>query len=217
MTVFYSVSRQCLKGFFWAFYDDKVFIPNGIQFPKGVILAANHASFFDPPLVAASWPEPIHFLARKTLFDLPILSPLIKNLNAHPLASGSELAALKAACRLLGEGKSMLIFPEGTRSLDGKIAPFKSGACLLSQKAKAPIIPVYIHGSFDAWPRHKKLPIPFGYHTACAFGPPIWPESFENSKEGQQAMTEFLQKEVERLQTEVETRPRRESNARPVA
>lgn len=199
MAVFYSVSRSGLKCLFWAFYGHKVFIPKDVVFPKGSIIAANHASFFDPPLVAVSWPEPIHFLARKSLFDVPLLSQVITGLNAHPLASGSELGALKAACRLLSEGKNVLIFPEGTRSFDGSIAPFKAGASLLSQKAKAPIIPVYIHGSFAVWPRQKQLPAPFGYQTACVFGPPILPEQFDDSRDGQQALTLHLQNEVQRL------------------
>jgi 1-acyl-sn-glycerol-3-phosphate acyltransferase len=208
MTTFYSISCSCLRGLFWAFYRHKVFLPDAGQFPQGVIIAANHASFLDPPLIASSFPTPVYFLARKTLFDLPVLSPLIKSLNALPLASGSELTALKQACKLLGEGKNMLIFPEGTRSLDGTLAPFKTGVSLLSQKAKAPIIPTYIHGSFEAWPRHKQFPSPFGHTTSCVFGSPIYPQDFTEGKEGQQAIAHALEDEVRRLQTWYESEKR---------
>lgn len=199
MSLFYKVSRSFLKGFFWAFYGHKVYLPKGICYPKGVIIAANHASFFDPPLISVSWPEPIHFLARKTLFDVPLLSPIIRGLNAHPLASGSELSAFKAACRLLQEGKNILIFPEGTRSAEGAIAPFKSGASLLALKAKVPIVPAYIHGSFKAWPRHNKLPLPFGYQTACVFGEPIFAEAL-----GQEELTKKLEAAVRELKESLE-------------
>ncbi len=197
MTVLYSVSKNCLRSFFWAFYSHEVALHTpSIQ---GAIIAANHASFFDPPLIAASWPEPIHFLARKTLFDVPILRPLIQRLNAHPLSTKGQMGALKQMTELLQEKKTILIFPEGTRSTDGSIAPFKSGVGLLAKRANAPIIPAYIHGSFQIWPRSKGWPHLFGYHSMCLFGAPIWPEE-EVEKE---ALTQRVEDAVRLLQNKV--------------
>jgi 1-acyl-sn-glycerol-3-phosphate acyltransferase len=199
MSLFYTLSLRVLQGVFSAFYAHEVYIPKGMVFPKGAIIAANHASFFDPPLVAASWPEPIHFLARKTLFDVPLLNPIITGLNAHPLKGTNDLSAFKQATALLAEGKKILIFPEGTRSPDGKIAPFKTGVAMLAERTKAPIIPCYIDGSFKVWPKQARFPKPFGYKTACIFGHPIYPEDFGTGKDAQAALTNHLHQEICKL------------------
>lgn len=201
MSLFYSISKKFLQGCFWSFYAHKTVLPENIEIPQGVIIAANHASFLDPPMITISWPGPIHFLARKTLFDSPVLSPLIKALNAHPLnispssKGASQLTALRHMTILLKEKKSILIFPEGTRSKDGLITSFKPGVSLVAKKANAPIVPAYIHGSFTVWPRHKRFPGPFGYQTACIFGEPIYPDD----EETQEALTEKVEREVRRL------------------
>ena len=174
MSLFYKVSRTCLKGLFKLAYSHDVYLPEGIVYPESAIIAANHASFLDPPLIAAIWPEPIHFLARKTLFEVPILRPLITALNAHPLTGANDTSSLKHALSLLEEGKKILVFPEGTRSPDGQLRPFKQGIGMLARKSGACIIPAYIHGSFNAWPKTKKYPKLWGAKTACAFGKPIF-------------------------------------------
>lgn len=199
MSLFYTLSTHVLKSLFSVFYAHEVYIPKDVAFPKGAIIAANHTSFFDPPLIAASWPEPIHFLARKTLFDVPFLRPLITKLNAHPLKGTNDLSAFKQAAALLAEGKKILIFPEGTRSDDGKLAPFKTGVAMLAERTKAPIIPCYIHGSFEAWPKQSRFPKPFGYKTACIFGSPIYSEAFGTGKEAQAAITKHLHQEIRKL------------------
>lgn len=198
MTLFYKVSRLCLKGLFKLAYSHEVYLPEGLSVPQGAIIAANHASFLDPPLIAVSWPEPIHFLARKTLFDVPLLNPIITGLNAHPLGTTSETSSLKLACRLLEEGKKILIFPEGTRSTDGEISPFKQGIGMLARRSGSAIIPAYIHGSHSAWPKHKKFPALFRAKTACVFGMPIYLEEFGNleAKELQFKIASRLQEEI---------------------
>lgn len=179
MSLFYTVSRLFLKGLFKIAYSHEVVIPEGVIYPDGAIVAANHASFLDPPIVAISWPEAIHFLARKTLFDVTLLRPLITSLNAHPLTGANDTSSLKLACRLLSEGKKILLFPEGTRSHDGELAPFKQGIGMLCRKSGAAIIPTYIHGSYNAWPKNKKYPNLFRTKTACVFGNPILLSDFD--------------------------------------
>src|SRR5438552_5797557 len=121
MSLFYKASRLSLKVLFRALYSHEVYLPEQLLYNQGAIIAANHASFLDPPLIAVSWPEPIHFLARKELFEKPLLQPIITGLNAHPLGGTNDLSSLKLACKLLQEGKKILVFPEGTRSHDGKL------------------------------------------------------------------------------------------------
>lgn len=177
MNAFYYISRAFLKGFFRIFYGHKVIFIEDYLFPKSAIIAANHISFLDPPLIAASWPEAIHFFARSTLFKNPFFKRLIESLNAHPVGRGQDLQSMKTACKLLEDGKKIVLFPEGTRSEDGIVAPFKRGIGLLALKTHAPIIPVYISGAKDAWPRGRKMPHLFGKKTACIIGKPIFPEA----------------------------------------
>lgn len=193
MSLFYKASRLGLKGLFALSYSHEVIIPDGVVYPDGAIIAANHASFLDPPLIAISWPGPIHFLARKTLFDVKLLKPLITGLNAHPLTGSNDTSSLKLACKLLSEGKKILIFPEGTRSIDGEIAPFKQGIGMLVRKSGAPIIPTYIHNSHKAWPKNKKYPKLFGTKTACVFGKPI-------------LLSEFTEQDPKALQIQIAAR-----------
>ena len=201
MSLFYTISRSCLKGLFTIAYSHKVYIPEGVVYPAGAIIAANHASFLDPPLIAASWPEPIHFLARKTLFDVPLLKPLIEGLNAHPLSSQNDTSSLKLACKLLDEGKKILVFPEGTRSRDGTLLPFKQGIGMLARKSGAAIIPAYIEGSYKAWPKNKKYPTLFGAKTSCSFGKPILLSEFgeQDPKTLQQLINQRLFDEIKFL------------------
>lgn len=126
-----------------------------------VILASNHASFADPPLVGTTMTRPGYFLARDTLFKIPVFGWYIRKLNAVPVnREGGGGAGLKAILDRLAEGGAILLFPEGTRSADGNLLPARSGIGLIVIKSDAPVVPVRIYGSFEAWGRHRKLPKP---------------------------------------------------------
>ncbi len=201
MSFFYGLSRSSLRLLFWLLYRHQTILPpEGCikRHPtQGAILAANHASFLDPPLIAASWPEPIHFLARQSLFHKPLLRAIITRLNAHPLGGKNDVSSLKLACQLLQEGKTVLVFPEGTRTLDGQVGAFKNGITLLAKKSGCPVIPAYIHGSFDLWPRKQSHPSLWGHRTACVFGSPLY---FEEHPE---VFAERVQQEIMQLRKTV--------------
>ncbi len=123
------------------------------------LLVMNHQSYLDPPLAAICCHRQIHFLARKTLFEVPILGPLIRNLNVIGLdRDGSDGSALKSVIRLLRSGKSTIIFPEGTRTRDGLLGPARPGVGFIIAKSLAPVIPMRVFGAFDAFPRTAKFP-----------------------------------------------------------
>jgi len=142
------------------------------------VIAANHASYYDPPVLSISCPEEIHFLARKSLFEIPLFGRLIRILNSHPVArSASDIQTFKTMLGLLAEGKKLILFPEGKRSYNGDLLPLERGLAFLVQKAKCRVIPAYIQGTFEAWPRGRKFPKLFG-RIAVVFGSPIeWEES----------------------------------------
>jgi 1-acyl-sn-glycerol-3-phosphate acyltransferase len=122
------------------------------------IMAANHQSYLDPPLVGITCRNELHFLARKTLFEKKLLGPLISRVNALPVdLSRGDLTAFRAVVKLLKEGHRTVIFPEGTRSLNGEIQQARPGIGMIIAKTLAPIVPVRIFGSFEAWPKGGKI------------------------------------------------------------
>ena len=118
------------------------------------ILASNHASYLDPPLVGVCCRKDIYYLARKSLFEKPVFGPLIAQLNAFPIdRARGDVAALRAILHLLKAGKRVVVFPEGTRSSDGNLQPARAGVGLIIAKSLAPVVPIRIFGSHAALPR----------------------------------------------------------------
>ncbi len=113
-----------------------------------VIIASNHISFLDPPILGVSIPREAHFAAKEELFKNILLGRLIAYLNAFPVKrSGFDNAALKNSLKALKNGGALIMFPEGTRSRTKDLLPFKRGIGYVVSKTKAVVIPVYIKGS----------------------------------------------------------------------
>ncbi len=121
----------------------------------GYLLAMNHQSYLDPPVVAlAADPRPIHFLARKTLLRWPILGPIFPRLNVVPVdQERPDMSALKNVIRLLRAGETTIVFPEGARTLDGELQPAQPGIGLIIAKTLVPVVPMRVFGAYEAMPR----------------------------------------------------------------
>jgi 1-acyl-sn-glycerol-3-phosphate acyltransferase len=118
------------------------------------ILASNHASYLDPPLVGVSCRKDIYYLTRKSLFEKPVFGPLLSQLNTVPIdRDRGDVAAVRAILHLLKAGKRVVVFPEGTRSSDGNLQPARAGVGLIIAKSLAPVVPIRIFGSYAALPR----------------------------------------------------------------
>jgi len=118
------------------------------------IYASNHASYLDPPLVGVACRKEVFYLARKTLFEKPVLGPLLRRINCIPVdRDRGDVAAVRTLLRLLKEGKRVVVFPEGTRSKDGNLQPARAGLGLIIAKSVAPVVPVRVFGSYAALPR----------------------------------------------------------------
>jgi len=146
----------------------------------GALVCANHQSMFDPPLVGLTCDRRMNYLARDTLFRVPLLAPLIKFLDAIPIdREGAGLSGLKETLRRLKAGELVLIFPEGTRSHDGEVAPLKPGFIAVARRSRVPLVPVGLDGAFQAWPRTS--PFPRLGRIAVVIGEPISAEEIANS------------------------------------
>src|SRR2546429_3143235 len=119
-----------------------------------VILAMNHQSFLDPPLAGITCDRAIYFLARRTLLNVPLLGRLLPKLNVIPVdQEGVDRSAIKALIRVLKAGNAALVFPEGSRTLDGNLQPAEPGLGLVIAKTLAPVVPMRIFGAHEALPR----------------------------------------------------------------
>jgi 1-acyl-sn-glycerol-3-phosphate acyltransferase len=118
------------------------------------ILAMNHQSYLDPPLAGTACDRAIYFLARRTLLNVPLLGWLLPKLNVIPVdQEGVDRSAIKALIRVLKAGNAALVFPEGSRTLDGTLQPAEPGLGLVIAKTRAPVVPMRIFGAHEALPR----------------------------------------------------------------
>jgi 1-acyl-sn-glycerol-3-phosphate acyltransferase len=166
-------------------------------------MVGNHQSFFDPVLVGYGLGREVDYMARDSLFKNPIFGKLIASFNAFPVKRGeADISAIKETLRRLKENRAVLLFPEGTRSPDGRIRPFKPGLELIARKAKATIVPVVIDGAYDAWPRTSPIPKPFRT-IRVIFGKPIAPDDI--GKFTPDEFVTFLHQQMIQMQSQIRT------------
>ena len=179
MTPFYRRVRWVTRALFAFWFRWKRIGTEQIPETGPVIVAANHVSFIDPPMIGSAIDRTVSFLARDTLFDIPVVGPFIRKLNAVPVdPSGGGGAGLKVVLDRLKANGCILLFPEGTRSRDGKLQPAKSGIGLAVLKSEAVVVPVRVFGAFEAFGRHRTIPLPG--QIILKFGPPM---SFDRERE----------------------------------
>ena len=133
------------------------------------LIVSNHQSLLDPPAIGGAARRQIYFLAKAELFRIPLFGWLFWALHARPVRrEGPDPRALRTAALLLEEGKALLVFPEGTRSLDGRLGEGKPGVGMLAVTSGAPVVPAYVSGTREAlpkgaaWPRRSQVSVSFG-------------------------------------------------------
>lgn len=156
----------------------------------GAVIASNHQSFLDPVLIGMALPVPIHYMARASLFDVPLLGRVLAGVGVHPVRRGqADVAALRTAIGVLRAGHVLVLFPEGTRTSDGELGRFKPGVGALALRCHVPVLPACVEGAFECWPRTAALPRPG--RAAVAFGDVVWP--------GRQSAQELTDTVLERI------------------
>lgn len=160
--------QQACALFFTLFYRLRASGTRRIPAEGPVLIAANHESFLDPPAIGCRVAHrQIDFVARSGLFANRHFGGLIAFLHSIPVAEeGPDAPAIREIVRRLRMGRCVLIFPEGSRTPDGSMQPFKRGVALLVKRASCPVVPAAIDGAYEAWPRTRKRPKLFG-------GPPL--------------------------------------------
>ena len=157
---------------FKLYFRWRVFNPDRVPLEGPVILASNHASFLDPPLVGAGVKRGINYLARENLFRFPVMGWVLRNWQVVPVdREGGGARGLKAILDRLLDGGAIILFPEGTRTRDGKLQPARSGIGLTVIKSDAPLVPVRVFGTFEAYGRQMRFPRP--RRVAVKYGQPM--------------------------------------------
>jgi 1-acyl-sn-glycerol-3-phosphate acyltransferase len=159
-------------------FDLKTYGRENVPATGGVLLVANHQSYLDPVLVAVHLRRPVSFLAKSELFENPYFGWFIRTLRAFPVRQGEgDIGAVKEVIRRLKEGHVLNIYPEGSRTETGKMAPLEKGVALVIRRARVPVVPVAIEGSFAAWPKDSK--VFHGHRIRVKYGKAI---NFEGKK-----------------------------------
>lgn len=182
----------------------RVFNPERVPLSGPVILAANHASYIDPPLVGAGLTRDINYLARESLFRFPGLGALLRSWNSVPVdRDGGGATGLKVILDRLLAGGAIILFPEGTRSRDGQIQKARSGIGLTVIKSEAPVIPVRVFGTFEAFNRTMKVPRP--RRIAVKYGEPLdfSAERAEAKACAKERLKEIYQEVADRIMAEI--------------
>lgn len=172
MNLVYYVSATLSYLAIKTFFRGRHYNPERVPATGPVILASNHASYIDPPYVGSALSRETHYLARENLFRNPLMAAYLRKLNVVPVdRDGGGGPGLKAILERLKAGNCILLFPEGTRTPDGTIRPAKAGIGLVIIKSECAVVPVRLFGTFEAYGRHRKFPLPLP--TSAKYGFPM--------------------------------------------
>jgi 1-acyl-sn-glycerol-3-phosphate acyltransferase len=172
MKPLYRLGWLGFRALYTVYFRFKAYNPERVPLSGPLILASNHTSYLDPPLVGSGIRRDINYLARESLFRFPVVGWVLKNWHSVPVdREGGGAAGLRAILDRLLAGGAIILFPEGTRSRDGKLQAARSGIGLTVIKSNAPVVPVRVFGTFEAFGRNHKLPRP--RQIAVKYGKPM--------------------------------------------
>jgi 1-acyl-sn-glycerol-3-phosphate acyltransferase len=175
----------------------------------GALMISNHESYLDPALIGVQVRRNMTFMAKSELFDVPVFGWVIRRLGAYPVRQGKgDKGAIDETIRKLQEGHLLNIFPEGARTPDGQLGPIQKGVALVVKRAKVPIVPVVIAGSFEAWPRWRPLPV--ASPVGVLYGPAI-----DVSGKKADEITQLIDRTFRSMRVDLEARLKRDMHGLP--
>ena len=198
MSPAYRILKIFLYTFFKVFYGLEVFGLENIPREGGFIMAANHASFLDPPVIGGVSTRRVRFMAREGLFKIPIFRTFIKVFSFPVKRDKPHPSAIKEAVRRLRQGELIVMFPEGSRSVDGNLLEAKRGLSVLAAMSRTPVVPTLIRGTEKALPVGARLPRPS--KITVIFGTPLAMHKEETEKQFQERLNRDIIKEIENLE-----------------
>jgi 1-acyl-sn-glycerol-3-phosphate acyltransferase len=183
----YQVSTRLFKLFLLLWHRLRIRGAENIPNHGGVLIASNHASFLDPPVVGVGYRgRPVHFMARNTLWNSRFGSWWMEKVGCIPVSRGTgDMKALKLTIKALREGKAVSIFPEGTRTEDGELQEAKGGIGFIIEKSECVVVPAYIDGTYKAHPKGSKFIKPV--KVSITYGKPITQDEFQALGKGRGA------------------------------
>lgn len=170
-------------------------------------MATNHASNLDPPLVGVDVPRPLFTMAKKSLHETPGVGTLIRSLYSFPVRRGVlDTTALRTAVELLEQDNLVLMFPEGTRSMDGELQDARPGVGKIVAEAEVQVVPAYVKGTYRAMGKGSSFPKPF--KTDVFFGDPLTFDDIlkrETDRNDYEAISESIMDSIRSIKERVES------------
>jgi 1-acyl-sn-glycerol-3-phosphate acyltransferase len=198
MRPFYRLAYKIVEAFTLNMFHGRV---EGLEnVPAGpALVVSNHVSFLDPTTIGWALSREMYFLARKTLFKPPFLDKILPLCNSLPIdRDNADLPGLRRIINLLKDGEMVLLFPEGTRSPDGTLQAAESGAGFVAYKARVPILPVRIFGTYESLSRHQKK-LTYNPLRIVVGKPFFLPKDGKPDKEAYQKLANRMMEEIGKL------------------
>ena len=186
MEPLYGVCHYILRQIYGAFFRGEAIGLENIPKSGGFMIASNHASHLDPPIVGSLFSRQVCFFARKTLWKPGFASWWLDGVGTIPVDrdGGTDVAAIKRVLHALKNQKAIILFPEGTRSTDGNLQAAKPGVGLLACRTGVPVVPARVFGSFQALGRDGRLRL--GTPISVVYGKPLQPSAYDDPSAGKE-------------------------------
>lgn len=185
----YKVAKIVVSAIFYPLYRIKVIGKENIPKTGPVIICSNHISNLDPPVIGITSPREIHFMAKEELFERPMLNKLLTAINAFPVKRGiGDRNALRKGLHVLQDGKTLGLFPEGTRSKTGELGKPLAGVGFFALRSDAVVIPCAIKGSYKPFQR-----------LTVIYGEPMNMEQLRQNKTSAKVTAEEIMKSIQAL------------------
>lgn len=196
----YSIARLIFCTFFKILFRAEIIGRENLPAEGPVIVAANHMSNWDPPLLATFLPRPISYMAKEELFTNPVFGAAIRQCHAFPVKRGAaDRAAIKVAVQVLKLGKCLGLFPEGTRSKDGQMKKAEAGVALIASMAGSPVLPAAIIGTDRIFAKGEHFP-----QVAVIYGKPMQFTGDRKDKEQLADFSQSIMNEIAKLKEDYE-------------
>jgi 1-acyl-sn-glycerol-3-phosphate acyltransferase len=195
--VIYYFFKVIFTIFYKILFRNEVKGKHNIPEAGGVIIAANHLSYLDPPLIGISMKRQAYYMAKESLFKNPLIGWFVRSFSIPVDRESPKPSTIKEAVKLLKDGKVLVLFPEGGRSKDGDIGGGKRGVAMIAAMSKAPVVPTLIEGTDRALPKGARFLSPA--KVRITFGKPMKIKSDESTRDYQNRLTEEIMERIRQL------------------